>query len=539
MMISTAFNSALERLEIFFGRLNERTVVALIVLAALALRVVRALLTAVVNTDAAVYLYQAKALYYGMWSAVNACSIKYVTVHPIVTAFFYFFTRDWILSMRAVSILFGTLTLIPIYYLARLFFPFRTSCIVTLLYAVMHVFVSVSVDVGRDPAYWLFSACGLYFFAAGMKREGIWYFPLASIAFTLATWNRIEAVLYLVVTALYLLFKKTDGKGRKLLFYLAPVILGVVAFIAVQYLSSREINWYRFSEIPERLTASLTAYRELRLSLLSMIHDPPGGFRFQFFENVRTLLWLLGLGVIVENAAEAFFYPFFALFLVGLFDLRRRLRAEGLVLYFILLCLCGVVLLYVNVFTNWSMENRYLVLLILPSFIFLGFGVERILSFLQQRWGMKEFSAVFLVALLVPLIAVPKQLRFHEKDKAVFKEIGTLIANEEGSARTIEILSIGITMRWVFLYSNLDVPAISCPDDDYLSQIPLRRIVGNSYADFMKTVNARRVRYVVWEERHWPVWDFDLLKAYDTRDFRIVGEWHHRDTGRLVLFKRL
>ena len=538
-MISTAFNSALARLETFFGRLNERTVVALIVLAALALRVVRALLTAVVNTDAAVYLYQAKALYYGMWSAVNACSIKYVTVHPIVTAFFYFFTRDWILSMRAVSILFGTLTLIPIYYLARLFFPFRTSCIVTLLYAVMHVFVSVSVDVGRDPAYWLFSACGLYFFAAGMKREGIWYFPLASIAFTLATWNRIEAVLYLVVTALYLLFKKTEGKGRKLLFYLAPVILGVVAFIAVQYLSSREINWYRFGEIPERLTASLTAYRELRMSLLSMIHDPPGGFRFQFFENVRTLLWLLGLGVIVENAAEAFFYPFFALFLVGLFDLRRRLRAEGLVLYFILLCLSGFVLLYVNVFTNWSMENRYLVLLILPSFIFLGFGVERVLSFLQQQWGMKEFSAVFLAALLVPLLAVPKQLRFHEKDKAVFKEIGTLIANEEGTAETIEILSVGMTMRWVFLYGNLDVPALFCPDEDLLSGVSLGNLVGNSYADFMKTVNARRVRYVVWEERHWPTREFDLLKAYDPRDFRIVGEWDHRDTGRLVLFKRL
>jgi hypothetical protein len=185
------------------------------------------------------------------------------------------------------------------------------------------------------------------------------------------------------------------------------------------------------------------------------------------------------------------------------------------------------------------MENRYLVLLILPSFIFLGFGVERILSFLQQRWGLKEFSAVVLVALLIPLLAVPKQLLFHEKDKAVFKEIGALIAKEEGSEKTIEILSIGTSMRWVSLYSNLDVPALSCPDEDYLAGVRLDRLVGNSYADFMKTVNARRVRYVVWEERHWPTRQFDLLKAYDPRDFRIVGEWYHQDTGRMVLFKRL
>jgi 4-amino-4-deoxy-L-arabinose transferase-like glycosyltransferase len=537
-MISTAFNSALGRLETFFGRLNERTVVALIVLAALGLRVVRALLTAVVNTDAAVYLYQAKALYYGMWSAVNACSIKYVTAHPIVTACFYFFTRDWILSMRAVSILFGTLTLIPVYYLARLFFPFRTSCIVTLLYAVMHVFVSVSVDVGRDPAYWFFSACGLYFFAAGMKREWIWYFPLAAIAFTLATWNRIEAVLYLAVTALYLLFKKTDGKGRKLLFYLAPVLLGIGVVLIVQILSSRGMYWYRFEEIPERFMATWHAYRDLRINLMTMIQQPPEGFTFQFFESVRSLLWLLGLGVLAQSAAEAFFYPFIVLFLVGFFDFKKG-HSTGLAGYFAALIACGFVVLYFYAMRTWTMENRYIVLVILPSCIFLGFGVERTLSFLQQRWGLKEFSAVFLAALLISLLAVPKQLRFHEKDKAVFREIGTLIATEEGSAKTIEILSIGITMRWVFLYSNLDVPALFCPDEDYLSGVALGSIVGESYSDFMKTVNARRVRYVVWEERHWPTRDYDLLKAYNTRDFRIVGEWHHQDTGRIVLFKRL
>ncbi len=537
-MISTAFNSALERLENVFGRLNERTVVALIVLAALALRVARALMTAVVNTDAAVYLYQAKALYYGPWSSVNACSIKYVTAHPVVTACFYAFTRDWILSMRAASILFGTLTLIPIYYLARLFFPFRTSCLVTLLFAVMHVFVSAGVDVGRDPAYWFFSACGLYFFAAGMKREWIWYFPLASIAFALATWNRIEAVLYLAVTALYLIFRRSDGYGRKLLAYLAPVLLGIGVVLIVQVLSSRGMYWYRFEEIPERFTAALSVYRDLRMQLGAMMQSPPAGFPLPFFESVRSLLWLLALGVLFVSAAEAFFYPFFILFLVGFFDFKKW-RSATLSGYFAVLIACGFVLLYLYVLRTWTMENRYLVLLILPSFIFLGFGVERILSFLQQRWGLKEFSAVVLVALLIPLLAVPKQLLFHEKDKAVFKEIGALIAKEEGSEKTIEILSIGTSMRWVSLYSNLDVPALSCPDEDYLAGVRLDRLVGNSYADFMKTVNARRVRYVVWEERHWPTRQFDLLKAYDPRDFRIVGEWYHQDTGRMVLFKRL
>ncbi|HNU86271.1 MAG TPA: glycosyltransferase family 39 protein, partial [Syntrophales bacterium] len=196
-MNSSAFNSAMERLAAAFGRLDERAVVALILLGALALRVTRALLTAVVNNDSALYLHQAKAIYYGMWSVSNTCGLPHVSTLPILTACFYRINGDWVLSMQAVSVLFGTITLIPIYLLVRLFFNFRTSCLVTLLFAVMPVFVSTSVDVVRDPPYWFFSACGLYFFVAAVKREKTGLLPLASIAFTLAAWNRVEAVLYL------------------------------------------------------------------------------------------------------------------------------------------------------------------------------------------------------------------------------------------------------------------------------------------------------------------------------------------------------
>lgn len=537
-MNSSAFNSAMERLGAAVGRFDERTIFAFILLVALALRVARALLTAVVNTDAAVYLYQAKALYLGLWSSVNACSIKLVTAHPIVTAGFYFLTRDWIVSMRAASILFATLSLIPLYGLARLFFSFRASCLVTLLFAVMHVFVSAGVDVGRDPAYWFFSACGLYFFAAAVKRERLWYFSLAGIAFTLAAWNRIEAVLYLAVTALYLAVGGAEGRWKKLLAFLAPLLAGVGIVLVLAALSSRGMYWFRIDEIPERFTAALGVYRDLRMQLGAMAQHPPVGFPIPFFESVRSLLWLLGLGVLLQSTAEAFFYPFAALFLVGLFDFRKW-RPSGLAGYFAALIACGFVLLYLYAVRTWTMENRYLALIILPSFLFLGFGLERILSLLQRRWGMKDAAAVCLCALFIVLLAVPKQLVPHEKDKAVFKEIGTRIAKEEGSEQTVSILSIGTSMRWVFLYSNMDVPALFCPDEDYLAAVSLESLVGKSYADFMKTVDARRARYVVWEERHWPTRQFDLLTAYDPRDFRIAGEWFHRDTGRIVLFKRL
>ncbi len=530
------FGSYLKPLEDFCCRMDDKSILAAVLFLAAALRVVRATLTEIVNADALVYLYQAKALYSGMWTSVNACTIKHVTLHPIATAFVYAATSDWILSARTVSILLGTLTIVPIYLMARLFFGMRISGLVALLYAVMHVFVSVSVDVGRDPAYWFFSAWGFYFFSAALKQERLWYLPLASIAFSLATWNRIEGALFLSVTAFYLLLKRTEG--RKLLFFFAPVMLGFGALVAIQLLGTEGIYWYRFNAIPDRLTNALASYKNLRAHLALLIQHPPDGFTFQFFENVRTLLWLLGLGVVLENAAEAYFYPFLILFLVGFFDFKKW-RSTQLTGYFAFQILCGFALLYIYTFNSWSMENRYLILMILPSFLFLGFGLERIFALIKQQWGMKEITPVLLFVLLILLLALPKQLHRHEQDKKVFKDIGMRIAEDNGSSAPIEILVIGSSMPWVFLYSQLEISAAICHETNHPNGVVLASLIGSRYADLLRNVDKNHIRYVVWGEKHWPSQDYDFLAEYNPVDFRIVGEWKHKDTGRIVLFKRL
>ncbi len=203
-----------------------------------------------------------------------------------------------------------------------------------------------------------------------------------------------------------------------------------------------------------------------------------------------------------------------------------------------LLCLAGFALLYVYVFTNWSMVNRYLALVILPAFLFLGTGVDMCRSWLQQKSRLGEARIAALLVLLILILALPKQLHRHEADKGVFREIGQFIAAREDLTKPVNVLTLGTAARWISLYSNLDVPGIVCPDEDMLAGISPARIVGSSYADFMKTVDARRVRYVLWEERHWPSPQFNLPEHYSPADFRIVGEWNHRDTGRMLLFQR-
>ena len=234
---------------------------------------------------------------------------------------------------------------------------------------------------------------------------------------------------------------------------------------------------------------------------------------------------------------EAFFYPFFLIFIIGLIGggTWKRIRGEQNVRYFAILVASAVVASYVYVFAYWEIENRYLVLLVLPSFIFLGFGLEKILHFLRSRFLLKEHLVLPLLVLLIMASALPKDLKSREADKLVFKEIGETIARREGNSREIEVLVLGDSRRWISLYANLHFPGASCPD----KYRHYKEIVGNSYKQFVQNLRLRGIKYVVWEETQWPPQSFDFIEFLNGKDFIRLGCWSHPDTGRVILLKLL
>jgi len=528
--LSACATSAANRLEALCSRCDEKYYLAAILVLAAALRISRAYFSPILNVDTAIYLFQAKALYYGDWHAVNSCILKSVSLHPIFSSLIFAITHDWIVSMVATSILFGTLTIIPLYYTSRLFFPINISLIIALSYSVMYVFVTAGVDVGRDTPFWFFSAWGIYFFSAGMKKGEIWFFPSSTVFFMLAAWNRIEAIMFLAATPLYLLLKKTDRKSLKVLSYFAPIILGIAVIFLMQALDFRLIH--KFGEIQDMLPNALKSYQSLRADLLSIMESKPVGFELEFFKQVRTLLWMLGINIVINSIAQSFFYLFFLFFLLGLFDIKKwRERSEAQ--YFGFLVAGAFIVLYAFVLRYWFLENRYVTLLILPSFIFIGFGVERVLALLEKHFKIRQSAAVFLLVCVVLAFALPSQVSLEDKDKAVFKQIGSKIAQLDSGAKAIDIFVVGEYFRTLHLYSNLNLTGLSCPDDTTCNNN-----FGTSYPDFVSSVDHCKAKYIIWQDKYRPE-KFDLLKEYDRSDFLVVGEWYYKETGRIVLLKRL
>jgi 4-amino-4-deoxy-L-arabinose transferase-like glycosyltransferase len=511
------------------------SLILMILALGLALRLFAAYHTAIINPDGTIYIHQARALYYGIWGSVNTCSTAHFpTVTTLAIAAFYPLFNDWIVAGMAVSMLFGILTLVPLYLLARRFFAKDVSALLTLIYALTPILIDGSVDVIRDSTAWFFATLGFYLFT-GLKRQTAFYLMGSSLCFIIAAWTRVEFTIFVILSPIYLLMDREEKPFRRAALFLLPVALILAAAIGGQMLlHPSRVNWFRLKEIPEKSSAFFSHYQTTRVQLKELINHPLTGIPADFLDNTRNLLWFLGFGVILQNTMEAAYYPFFIVYLLGLGNLRERIAADRRVLYFALLAPAALLLLYFYLFTYWMMENRWIPLALFPAFIFLGHGLEKLISLIQTKFTMKRGMALLLICSLSLVFALPKNMKPRETDKIVFKRMGEMIAAIEGNSKKIEILTTGTSVRWISFYANLRFKGAPCPDE----HLSFEGLIGNSYSQFVSTIKAKGFKYLVWEEKRWPGGRFNLFSSPSyRRDFIELGAWNHRDTGKILLLK--
>jgi 4-amino-4-deoxy-L-arabinose transferase-like glycosyltransferase len=499
------------------------------------IRLVASWHTYIVNPDGALYIYQAKAIYYGQWDQLSSCALKFISNYPFFVAGAYVILHDWIISAKAVSLIFGSITLIPVYLLLRRFLNQKISMLSVLVFAVSPLFVARSADVIRDPIYWFFSAFGLYFFVSADQKRYPLPLLLASLSFILAAWARVEAILYLVVSCLFLLAVRQTKKLKKIVLFLSPAILILIMLFlstSVSDISSKDI--FRWREIGDKFSEPLIQYKNLREGLEELAWQTPDGNLPHFLPKARNMVWLIALGTLVRYMAGVYFYPFFAVFLVGLAGVRKRMKEDPRILYLALNSVFALVLLYVHLIQTWMIHYRFMALFLLPSFIFLGFGMEGIVRFFQTRFNVKAPVLFFVVAGLIILIPLPKNLKPNEQDKLVFKEIGQLIASIEGNDHEIGVAAASLwTMNHVSSYANLNYEGAVCP----LKYGNIRQLAGNGDEKFLSSLEKAGVEYFLWEEKSWAREKLDFLIRQTPKHLIEIGRWSHADTGCLVLFR--
>ncbi len=483
-----------------------------------------------VNPDGFIYIQQAKALYYGLFDSILSC-YQYLSPYPIFISLNYRVFGDWVIAAKIVSLFFGTITLIPVYWLLRRFYNETTSALALLCFALIPPLIVVSRQVLRGPVYWFFAMMGLYLFVLHIEKRRSLLALLSSICFIMGAWARIEGTVFILISIIYLLLTKHDHKWKHLLFFLLPfVILSLLAVVYQAFFAVNIMALLNPGRLIERVQGVFVNYKELRQSLEDLAAQRPKGFSPEFFPTIRNLLWLIPLGTLAVQIVETLFYIFFVILVLGMVKSVHRISKDSRLIYLVTLSVVALIALYAQMMFFWWMSSRFAVLFLFPAFVFMGAGIEAIVAFISKRFNLKQSVSYVLICLIVLLVALPKTLRAsYIRDKLVFREIGTLISIREKNKRAVSVAGAFKRVRAVHFYANLNYHGAPCFDG--------RAILWHPDAAAVKLVQEEGYHYFIWDERGWNKKGLNEFMEDPDSTFVKIKEWQSSRRGRLILYE--
>jgi hypothetical protein len=522
----------MQRAEMPFSISRSSLIMATVIILGCAIRLAACVNTCMINPDGVVYIHQAGAVYHGRLESAWAPGMSYLSIQPFLTVAAYFFSGDWIRSAVAVSWLFGSALLFPVFLLMRRFFDDMVAALGVLLFAVMPVFVDISCMIVKEPVAVFFAASGLHFFLKHMEEGDRKALLWSGICFVLASWARIECLMFFGVSFIFVLStcKRRPGAAVVFLIPVAGIFAGVAVSNTLTGIGAGEL--LRLNKIVSFFSEIFMRYDSLRFSLkeLAVLQGRTNvGF---FLADAPNLLWFTAIGAVIKCFAKTLFYPMVLLFALGLPRAFRRFVNDRRIVYLAAIAVGSLVVLYAHELTQWYIFPRYMTLSILPLMFVPGCGIATVCDFFKRCLRTPEPVVAVLLAVCFVVITLPKNLRERECDKVVFKHIGEVAASENVHG-PVMISASAPVQRWVSFYANrgnpgrFDRPIL----DHHWDRFPKTKEL------FLRELRKRDITYIVWDEVNWGKDRFPIYELLDSLDVRTLGEWCHPDTGRMLLFR--
>ncbi len=499
-----------------------------VILSGLIIRLLTFHQTLVVNTDAIFYIQQAKAVYYGLPELITT-GYPYLTNYSLFIVFGYLLCGDWVTAASGVSLFFGTFLLIPLYWLLRRFLNEKISVLALLTMAFSPSFVNMSRDVLRGPTCWFFMIFGLFLFVLHLEKRRPVHLLISCICMLMAAWARIEALLFIFVSALFLFFRGGRTRWKDLIWFLSPAFFVVaVAMAKVFLLQNQSLALIGPERILERSTALTDRYQMIRGILAQQIEQQYPGHIYQYFlKKVRNLVWFIAVGVLFVQITRAFYFPFFLLFLAGGISTRSRVLQDSRLAYLTSISGAALLLLYAQIIYLWAMFDRWIALFLFPAYVFIGFGLLALTEYAFKKMKWKPVWIYAMVALLILAAALPKSLRFSTRDeKQVFAEIGRFISDKEEDNLPVSIAGTFKEILLVDFYTHLNYRGAPVFNRNL--------ILEKEKSDWNEILKKGKVDYFIWDEKSMgdtePAW-------IQNKPVTPVKEWRSEKIGKLILYR--
>jgi 4-amino-4-deoxy-L-arabinose transferase-like glycosyltransferase len=461
----------------------------------------------VINPDGVIYINQAKAILNNDWKLAKDCGYDFISLYHLLIPFSYKIFGDWVIAAKSISFFWGSITVIPLYFILKKFFKTSTAFLASLAFSVNPFFVSYSVQLVKDPIFWFFALVGIYFFIASLKKENQTYFLLfSSLSFLIASLARFEILIYFIGSIIYISFFE-DKKGKKILFFSLPIIfLGVIIISNMFVLRDQYYVWklYFMPRVQHFFNDFFDALLKPDILVRSII-----ALKLEVYKVIKVLNPLLA--------------PFFV---IGILNIKKETKKDRHLWYFILIAFFSAIALFLFYIKVEILSPRYAAFIILPSYIFFCFGIENIMNSLKPR-GFSERKAIGLLCFYILTSVVIFQSNFIPKktDKIMYKEIGEYIAAIEKNKTSLIMASDARIM----FYANLYADEIICGNQ----LIGYGDLIKMDYQGMVIFLKNNNIEYFLWDKKSWINADYDFLKTSEPKHFREIKHW---DEGQWILY---
>lgn len=398
-----------------------------LVLGAFALRLYAALVPGIIVPDGVVYIDTAKMILAGEWQKVSEQGIY--SAYPFLIVLFQKVFANWETAGRMVSVFFGSLAVLPFYFLIKRIFDMKIAVIASLFFVINPRLVEYSSNVIREGAFWFFSITALWAAHEGICRKKWALMACASFFVGIAALTRMEgiglAAIIILWTGWYYWKERSPGIKKPLLLLLVFVFAFPVIFSApLIILKARRGQWeigHLGSKIPYVLKAS---EKDAAASYKMSVDESDSVAKFLSGNKYAYFLWKA-----LHKFFRSFHVLFILFFIIGL--TRRKIIPYGsrevpFIIWWAVFFLIS--LLYVS--KIYYLSTRHGMLMSIPATLWVSIGfiefndmIERLVARSKPAWNYLHNGLVYLF-IITCLIILPNTLSWSGYDKVEMKKAG-------------------------------------------------------------------------------------------------------------------
>jgi len=510
-----------------FVEIREGWIVPILIGLAFGVRFYLVFHTYLIANDGVLYIKMSKLISQG--EAGAAFSLLFFNLYPLITVVFQKVFSDWELSAQMVSAVFGSLTVIPLYFLIRSLLGRAVALISSILFVFHPYLVRFSAEVIRGPTFWFFFMMTLWVGWEAISQKRAWLFFLTSLLGAVSFLLRTEGIIVVPVVAVWVFLwnwgtvKSTYGQR---IFHAAILLLTVPVLLslAMLYLRGKTGRWHwaRAELIPRIALADVTMGTIKKnidkIELKSGDNNQQAELELIRLKAFLSLAKDHRIGIIGLEAVSKFLkaiHPLlFVLLIFGVIK-RKNVEYHGKELF--LLCVLGIFLLifvrYGSIFIY--IGTRHMMVPVLLCLGWAGTGIFELeyrirhtswLTGSKDKRGVSSRNMRWVLLIVIILALLPKTLAPQRAEKIPVKEAGRWIG--EHGPRAPVIMAHGGLARIAFY---ADGTFLEAPKDQ----------------DLFEYAKKNRVNFLAINEKDIEQSHPNLIHSLDPEQFKeevVIGE---------------